>query len=467
MSYEDGFEALNNGDFPTAAALLEKAANETGYTSDIINHAYTLALYRLSDNNRLADIAFKVARSLCKRDPASAMDYFQRAMVAGLDAERIREIGQLFEEWATTPSAETQRPLPARPVKRVAHVVGCLVPEHPATQYLKMLVTSLRQQGIESSIFTTEWSASWFFNPAGAAQSQSLEIDAEVKIASVDGDFQERATRIAEALRSSGIEIAFFHAGLTEQITTRVASLRPLPLQVNVNHDAEMDADLFDARIHLPEDAMQHTRFSSRAEWIPIVSDIETRLQMNEPVTRQSMGLEAANTVTATFGNLQYIAGRDYMRVVSEILQRFPKHFHLFAGPGNVKVIRSHLHAEGVLPRVRFLGNVGDVAPLLGMVDVYLVPFPSCDPRSILEAMGAGKPVVAQHNSGAGLVGIRELIAPGVGDYIGIADRLLRNASLRVKHGEAVLERFRAEFRPHRLGERYKAFLDSLCKAQN
>jgi predicted O-linked N-acetylglucosamine transferase (SPINDLY family) len=340
------------------------------------------------------------------------------------------------------------------------------VPEHPATQYLKMLVTSLRQQGIESSIFTTEWSACWFFNPAGAAQSRPLEIDAEVKIASVDGDFQDRASRIAEALRSSEIEIAFFHAGLTEQITTRVASLRPLPVQVNVNHDSEMDADLFDARIHLLESAMQHTRFSSRAEWIPIVSDIEMRLQMIEPVTRQSMGLESASSVTATFGNLQYVAGRDYMRVLSEILKRFPKHFHLFAGPGNIKAIRSYLHSEGVLPRVRFLGNVGDVAPLLEMVDVYLAPFPNCDPRCILEAMGAGKPAVVQHNSGAGLVGIRELIAPGAGDYIGIADRLLRNASLRVKHGEAVLERFRAEFRPQRLGERYKAFIESLYKAK-
>ena len=80
--------------------------------------------------------------------------------------------------------------------------------------------------------------------------------------------------------------------------------------------------------------------------------------------------------------------------------------------------------------------------------------------------MGAGKPVVtlrfpgnSEHNSGAELVGIRELTAPGEGDYLEIADRLLRNPPLCQKQGHALLDRFRAEFRPERLGERYKAFL--------
>jgi glycosyltransferase involved in cell wall biosynthesis len=150
-------------------------------------------------------------------------------------------------------------------------------------------------------------------------------------------------------------------------------------------------------------------------------------------------------------------------------MNRFPKHFHLFAGAGNVRQIRSRLHSEGVLPRIRFLGHLSDVAPLLDVMDIYLAPFPHSGGHSILEAMGAGKPVVvlrfppdSNDNSGAELVGIRELIAPGRADYIEIADHLLRTAEFRPRQSQAIRDRFRSQVRPERLGERYKAFLTCL-----
>jgi hypothetical protein len=463
--YEDALAALNEGDFVTASSLLEKAAVETGYTSDLINNAYTLALHYVGNKPRLADVAIRVGKSLAQHEPASAMDYFQRAILAGLDAERVREIGQLFETWDVrrTTSAST----PNRPTKHVAHVVGYLSSEHPPAQYLKMLVPSLRKQGIESTIFTTEWAASWFFNPAGAPLSQNFNIDAEVKIASVEGNFVERSGRIAEALQASGLDVAFFHASLAEQITARVAAMRPVPLQVNVNHGSEMDADLFEGRIHLFQNALRDTRFSCPAEWIPRPSDIQQRLRASDALTRHSMGLESKGTVSATFGELHDVAGREYLRVLTEIMTRFPKHVHLFAGPGNVRGIRAHLHAEGVLPRVRFLGSVTDVAPLMGAIDIYLASFPQTAASPIVEAMGAGKPVVvlgsspdSPNNMGAELLGIPELTARGEGGYIEIADRLLRNVTTRAQLGEAVLKRFGAEFRPDLLGERYKSFLE-------
>jgi hypothetical protein len=465
VSYHEAFEALKNGDFKTAAPLLEQAARETGYSSDIINHAYTLALHQSGDKPRLADVAFRVGNSLLENDPASAMDYFQRALLAGLDANRVRRIGEIFESWAAP-----RTPVSVGPVDHVAHVVGCLLPGHAPSQYVKMLTASLKRQGIQSTVFTTEWAASWFFNPAGVPQSQPFEIEATVNVASVEGDFLERAERIAQAVKSSGIKVAFFHGNLSEQITSRVAAMRPVPIQVNVNHGSEMDADILDGYIHLFHNAVERTRFSSHpSEWIPLASDIETRLQMSEPVTRQSLGLESASSVSATFGNLYKVSGSGYLRVLSEILKRFPKHFHLFAGAGNVKAVRSFLHSEGVLPRVRFLGHVGDVAPLLGPIDVYLASFPHSGGHSVIEAMGAGKPVVvlryppdSHYNSGAELVGVRELIAPGEANYIEIADRLLRDPDARKKQSDAMLARFRAEFRPERLGEKYATFINRL-----
>ena len=466
MSYEEAFQALTNRDFQTAAVLLERAALDTGYGSDIVNNAYTLALYHAGEKARLADVAFRVGNSLLEHDPGSAMDYFQRAMFAGLDGQRVRRIGGVFEKWAEVSPRGARL---AGPVNHVAHIVGSLLPADARTQYLKMLVSSLKRQSIQSTIFTTESAAAWFFNPAAVPQSQPIEIEAEVKIGSVEGDFIERAGRVAEAVRATGIKIAFYHASLAELITARVASMRPAPVQVNVNHGAVMDADLFDGYIHLFRNGLERTLFSSqRTDWIPLASDIDTRLQTAEPITRQGIGLDPASTISATFGNLSKVAGSGYLRVLSEIMHRFPKHFHLFAGAGNVKAVRSHLHSEGVLPRVRFLGQVGDVAPLLDIIDVYLASFPESGGRSILEAMGAGKPVVvlrfapdSHYNSGAEFVGLRELTAPREADYIEIADRLLRNPALRQRQGQAMLDRFRAEFRPERLGERYRAFLAS------
>src|SRR5437667_11401966 len=95
-----------------------------------------------------------------------------------------------------------------------------------------------------------------------------------------------------------GTWIAIFLADLTEQITARVAAMRPAPIQVNVNHGAEMAADLFDCRIHLFQAALERTRFSQAAEWIPPASDIETRLRTTKPITLQRMGLESASTIS-------------------------------------------------------------------------------------------------------------------------------------------------------------------------
>ncbi len=473
MSYEQAFEALKNGDFKAAVPLLEKAARETGYTSDIINHAYTLALHRTGEKERLADVAFRVASLFLKDDPGTAMDYFQRALLSGLDSSRVRRIGEIFEEWASE-GRVAQASGSIGPVDRVAHVVGCLLPGHAPTQYVRMLAGSLKRQGVQSTIFTTEWAASWFFNPAGVPQSEPLEIDAAVSIASVEGDFQERATRIAAAIRSSGIPVVFYHGSLSEQITARVAAMHPAPIQVNVNHGSEMDADVFEGFVHLFQNALERTRFSSHpSEWIPLASDIEDRLQASDHVDRRSMGLESAGSVSATFGNLYKISGSGYLRVLAEILKRFPKHFHLFAGAGDVKAARSFLHSEGVLPRVRFLGHVSDVAPLLATVDVYLASFPHSGGHSLLEAMGAGKPIVvlkyppdSHYNSGAELVGIPELIARSEAEYPDIADRLIRNPSVRAKYAEETLKRFRGEFRPERLGERYVEFLNRLSGAR-
>ncbi len=471
MSHQEAFESLKNGDFQKAAELLEKAAIETGYTSEVVNHAYTLALYHIGDKSRLAEIAFRIGSSLLESDPSSAMDYFQRALFGGLDAVHVRKIGEIFEKWSSgRKSGADSREKSAAPFTRVAHIVGCILPGHAPTQYVKALCASLAQEGVESLIFTTEWAASWFFNPVGVAQSQDAGIPSPTFIASVEGDFEERADRIVDAIRAANVQAAFYHASLSEQITARVASRWPAPIQVNVNHGSEMDADLFDGYIHLFHNALEQSRITNRhMEWIPLASDIDDRSTAHPPATRASLGISEAKSVSATFGNLYKVAGAEYLGNLVEILKRFPDHYHLFAGAGDVKAIRGQLHSANVLSRVRFLGHMGEIAPLLDVVDVYLASFPHSGGHSILEAMGAGKPVVvlgypsdSHYNSGAELVGIPELIARNRAGYIEIADRLIRKPAERAALSSAILERFRSQFRPSSLGSRYMQFLSEL-----
>ncbi len=300
----------------------------------------------------------------------------------------------------------------ARSVNRVAHLVS----PGDGLAFVKILASSLRNQGIESSIFTPD---------------------------------------DAESLRSAGIEFALFHSN--------ASTVTSAPVRIHVDYGSAPGDDMFDARICFFESRVNGQSSSGPLKWIPPGSDIEERLRMSSPVTRAETGLESAGSISATFGNLQDAADNGFLYALSEIMKRFPENFHLFAGSGNVKSIRAHLHSEGVLSRVRFLGQVSDLAPLFNLIDVYLAAFPVANTFAVLDAMGAGKPVVVSRRSCvAELVATPELTPPGTASYVDTADRLLRNPTFRATQARAVLDRFHAEFRAELLGVRYKAFLESL-----
>jgi hypothetical protein len=135
-------------------------------------------------------------------------------------------------------------------------------------------------------------------------------------------------------------------------------------------------------------------------------------------------------------GDLSSISSSSgYLRALAEILKRFPEHMHLFAGAGDIRAFRGFLHSEGVLTRIRFLGDMSDVTPLLVASDIYFASFPSFDAEPILAARGAGVPVlVLQSNrkpSDGPAAGASELSAANEPEYVEIASRFLRNLKAR------------------------------------
>src|SRR5688572_5969034 len=144
---------------------------------------------------------------------------------------------------------------------------------------------------------------------------------------------------------------------------------------------------------------------------------------------RQSLGIAEGASVSATFADLSRIAADSpYVLALTEILKGFPEHFHLFLGPGNVKGVRTRLHSEGVLTRVRFMGNMTDTEPVLAACDVYLACFPDGDPI-MADAGRAGKPSVAMGNSAASAPAGGHHTVGTISDFIEVASRLIRKAT--------------------------------------
>ena len=440
MQFEDAFEALNAGDYHRAIELFRAIAASTELALDVVNHGYTLALHRAGERAELADVAFRIGQSHVVHDPASAMDYFQRALHAGLDAARTRQIGEIFEEWAgdRKPGRLTGE------VKRVGHVVGS------DDDSVEMLVKGLKANGVESKIFATSSTTGWFFNPVGDL---------------VSGDFVERAEQIAESIRESGLQLVFYHGDLSDQILARVAASRPAPVQVSVNRGMECDADLFDGFVHWKRASVEHSRFASHpSSWIPPSSEVEKRQTQNAGTARQNLGIVDASTVSASFSGPTRDQMDSFVKGLVEILTRFPRHYHVFAGRGDVRAVRGMLHSEGVLPRIRFLAPGTDVGSLLDAIDVYLEPFPSTEPAwPVLDVMAAGVPAVALGGSDAEeLIADRQLLPRSLGEYIQVADKLLRNADHRSRSGEAMRQRFENEFSVTAMGKRYVEFFEKL-----
>ncbi|HYR43803.1 MAG TPA: glycosyltransferase family 4 protein, partial [Terriglobia bacterium] len=460
MNYEEeALKALRSGVFDSAATLLKHVVEENQYASPVLNNAYTLALHKTSRQSELAEASFQIGNRSRDNDPAAAMDYFQRALFTGISAIQVRQIGEWHEQRAAPRNVDSSGP--EIRTDRVAHVVGCLLSGHAPSLYVQLLSKALRARGVESYVFTTEWAANWFFNPPGARQSEPIEIEAQAVIAEIDGNFEERADRVAAGIRNAKIDIAFYHNSLTEQITTRVAGLRPARLQINVNHAEEVAADLFDGFVHLFENGVRRTRFPFRPfRHIPLISDIEERLSSCARVTRQSLGIDSAQTVSGTFGSLYKVSDVTYLQALAQILKRFPAHFHIFAGSGDNIPIKEFFLRQGLSSRILFLGHMPDVAPLFDSIDVYLNSFPHSGGQSVLEPMASAKPVVIRRyaevthqNVGAELAGLPDLNAASDDEYVEIAQRLLQNPDLRRTYGELLRQRFQANFRPARLAE--------------
>ena len=174
--------------------------------------------------------------------------------------------------------------------------------------------------------------------------------------------------------------------------------------------------------------------------------------------------------VVGTVGSLYPVKGHaGLLRAYRIVRERVPGTGCVIAGRGPLQdALRDEARRLGVEDGVRFLGFRGDVPGVLAALDVFALPSLSEGlPLAAIEAMAAGRPVVATDVGGT-----REVVVDGAtgflvpaGDPAALAERLvavLREPALAARLGAAGRARAAREFGVARMVDRYAGLYDRL-----
>jgi glycosyltransferase involved in cell wall biosynthesis len=175
-----------------------------------------------------------------------------------------------------------------------------------------------------------------------------------------------------------------------------------------------------------------------------------------------------SSPVALTVGRL--VEGKGH-RFLLQAAVRIPELRLVIAGEGPERhTLETQAHALGIADRTQFAGWRDDIPTLLSACDVFVLPsLFEGHPLSALEAMAAGRPVVA---SDAG--GTREAVSHGetgflvpAADPVALADAIaavVRHRPLAVRMGAAGRERVHHEFTAEMMVRRVTGLYDELLE---
>jgi glycosyltransferase involved in cell wall biosynthesis len=189
---------------------------------------------------------------------------------------------------------------------------------------------------------------------------------------------------------------------------------------------------------------------------------------------RRELNLPEESAVLVTVANLRPVKGHeDLLRAVALLRRSHPGLRLLLAGRdgGILPRLQSLARELDLGERVIPLGERRDVPRLLAAADVAVQPsHREGFPNAILEAMSAGRPVVA-----TAVGGNPEALRDGIDGFLvpprdppalaAAIDRLLSSPELRRRMGESARRRVEAEFSMERMVQRVAAWYESLARA--
>lgn len=218
----------------------------------------------------------------------------------------------------------------------------------------------------------------------------------------------------------------------------------------------------FSSKVIVVSDAVkQHwQKFIAPSKLVRIHNGIDVKRFESSESLREELHLPENSVVLGSIGRIHPWKGQDYfLQIAGTLNRRYDNLYFLLAGdvyPGNeylYEKLNKIIGQEGLEGRVFNLGYREDITPILNALDIFVLPsiLPDPLPTVVLEAMAAGKPVIATDLGGA-----REMVDnrnTGVlvpldraEDAAALAANLVEDAELRREMGKKGKERVRKHF---------------------
>jgi glycosyltransferase involved in cell wall biosynthesis len=232
-----------------------------------------------------------------------------------------------------------------------------------------------------------------------------------------------RLIRLLRRLSPAILHCFLFRANLLGRIAGKIAGVPVVISSVRVIEDSSifknacdrMTSVLADKYITVSEAARTHTikhAHVSPQKIITIYNGIDSRNTCPDaPVSRRDLAVDEKDVVLAIIGRLHKQKGHLLLlEALPFILPEAPRTRVLFCGAGREETpLRREVKNRGLAEHVRFLGLIENASQILPHIDILVLPSRwEGMPHAVLEAMAAGRPVVA-----SGIPGIAELVEDG------------------------------------------------------
>ena len=188
----------------------------------------------------------------------------------------------------------------------------------------------------------------------------------------------------------------------------------------------------------------------------------------------KELDLPTGDQIVGVVGNLYPVKGHQYLiAAIPAVLAKCPNTTFIFAGRGQLEgELKEQVHQLGVAPKVRFLGLRQDIPRILAVLHAFVLPSLSEGlSMAILEAMVAGKPVIATDVGGN-----PELVEDSETGYLvpsqnsqALADRLislLMNRDRALQFGKVGQLRAQGQFSLRTMVREYQGIYDQCIEAR-
>lgn len=219
-------------------------------------------------------------------------------------------------------------------------------------------------------------------------------------------------------------------------------------------------------------------RFGARPERVVVIPngvDLERyRAGSGRQQARRDLGLPEGAFVAGAAGRMLPVKAFDRLLAAVPTLRRdgLPVHLALAGDGPQRRRLEEQARRLGIASSVSFLGVRGDMATFFAAVDAFVLPsLREGSPRALLEAMAAGRPVVA--SAVGGVPEIVEdarsglLVPPGSSDDLAAAlARLAADPALALGLGAAARQRVEDHFSLDAMVHAYQRLYASLLSAR-